>query len=142
MKAINNQNDYENGAMGSRGAGRSGLLYLLVGTGIGAAAALLLAPKSGADLRGDLSDLAQKGYGQTTDIARRVKEQSSGLYNTAREKAGDLLDLAGSKVSEKSTDLGGAVDKANDEMSSAISQLEEKFGRKDSNANHESSNVI
>lgn len=142
MTAINSKNQYENKAMDRPGPGRSGLLYLLIGTGIGAAAALLLAPKSGSDMRGDLSDLAQRGYDQTADLARRVKEQSSGLYDTVREKAGDILDLAGSSATDARDQVDGAIDKVGDETSSALHQLENKFGRKDSNASHKSSNIV
>ncbi len=141
MTAIN-RNQYDNMATDAPGTGHSGLLYLMVGAGIGAAAALLLAPKSGVDLRGDLTDLAQRGYDQTTDLARRVKEQSTGVYNTVREKAGDVLDLAGSKASDAKAQVDNAVDKVSDETSSALHQLETKFGRKDSNADHKSSNTF
>ena len=139
MTAINSKNQYDNRATDT---GHSGLLYLMIGAGIGAAAALLLAPKSGADLRGDVTDLAQRGYDQTADLARRVKEQSTGLYNTVREKAGDVLDLAGSKASDAKAMVDEAVDNVSDETASALHQLETKFGRKDSNVSHKSSNIV
>ena len=37
------------------------LTYLLVGGGIGAILALLFAPKSGQELRGDIADVTRKG---------------------------------------------------------------------------------
>ncbi|MBA2495432.1 MAG: YtxH domain-containing protein, partial [Acidobacteria bacterium] len=37
------------------------LTYLLIGGGIGATLALLFAPKSGQELRGDIADVTRKG---------------------------------------------------------------------------------
>ena len=37
------------------------LTYLLIGGGIGAVLALLFAPKSGQELRGDIADATRKG---------------------------------------------------------------------------------
>lgn len=48
---------------------------LLAGAGVGVLAGMLLAPKTGKDLRK-----------QVTDSANKLSTQASGLYNTSREK--------------------------------------------------------
>ena len=44
------------------------LTYLLVGGGIGAILALLFAPKSGEELRGDIADVTRKGIEKSTSL--------------------------------------------------------------------------
>lgn len=80
----------------------TGLKYLLIGGGLGAAAALLLTPKSGAAVRHDISDVTRRGYDGTLDLGRRLKERSTGLYQSLFDKVdgntegGDVLELTGS----------------------------------------------
>lgn len=57
------------------------LAYLAVGGALGALVALLLAPKSGRELRDDLTDVARKGASQLGDKA-------SEYYDSARGVAG------------------------------------------------------
>ena len=140
MTAINSKSQYNDRSTNSDS--HSGLFYLLVGAGIGAVTALLLAPKSGADIRGDISELAQKSYDQTAQVARRVKEQSAEIYQTVREKAADVLDLAGVNASDVKDSVEAAVDGAGENVSAAIQQLEEKYAKKDSNATHKSSSMM
>ncbi len=78
---------------------RSGLFYLFIGGGLGAVAALLLAPKSGTELRGEISKAARKGYDETRQIAHRLKEKSDVLYHTIRGKGDDAHDFAAPKLS-------------------------------------------
>ena len=52
------------------------LTYLLIGGGIGALLALLFAPKSGEELRGDIADVTRKGIEkgkETAVIGRRAR---------------------------------------------------------------------
>jgi len=72
----------------------AGLTYLLIGGGIGAATALLFAPKSGSDMRHDISDATRKGYDGTRDLAKRVKEQSVGLFRNALDRVKTFEDAA------------------------------------------------
>lgn len=72
-------------------SGSSGFLVgVIVGGIIGAAAALMLAPKSGKELRTDLNTQAST-----------LKEKTSGYTDTAKEKSSDLTQ----QVKEKSSDL-------------------------------------
>lgn len=75
------------------------LFYLLIGGGIGAAVALIFAPKSGEELRRDIADAALKGYDETLDAANQAKVKAVEYYEAAKEKGGELLD----SVTEKAT---------------------------------------
>jgi gas vesicle protein len=80
------------------GSNRTNLMYLLIGSGIGATLALLFAPKSGSELRQDIGDATRKGYEGTLDLARQVKEQGSGVYTNVRGKADNVLGRASEKL--------------------------------------------
>lgn len=97
---------------GTLSSSSSGLLYLLIGGGIGATLALLFAPKSGAELRTDISDLTKKGYEETVDLAHQLKDQSAEVYNSVKEKTGKVYDLAASKwshLSESAMEVPGEI---------------------------------
>lgn len=81
------------------------LTYLLVGGGIGAILALLFAPKSGEELRGDIADATRKGIEKSKETAAQLQERAGEYYEVSREKAGELYDAATEKV-------GGLTDKA------------------------------
>ena len=141
MAVNQNTDQYRNSLLGTSGGVGTSLLYLLIGGGIGAAVALLFAPKSGTDLRGDISDITRRGYDQTADLARRAKDQSVDLYNTVRTKAGDVLDLAGVSASDAQNKIEETIGKVGDNANTAIHQLENKFGKKDSNSDAKSANA-
>jgi len=52
------------------------LTYLLVGGGIGAVLALLFAPKSGQELRGDIADATRKGIEKSKEAASQLQEKA------------------------------------------------------------------
>ena len=87
------------------------LTYLLIGGGIGAVLALLFAPKSGQELRGDIADATRKGIDKSREAAQQLgdrageyyeatRERASELYTQASERASDLYTQASEKVSE------------------------------------------
>lgn len=82
----------------STGNTSSNLLYLLAGCGIGATVALLFAPKSGAELRGDLSEITRKSYDETLELAHEMKERSAELYQSVKESADRVYDLAAARL--------------------------------------------
>lgn len=89
------------------------LTYLLVGGGIGAVLALLFAPKSGVELRGDIADATRKGYEKSKETAAQLQERAGEYYEVAKEKTGELYDAASVKAgelydaaSEKAGELG------------------------------------
>jgi gas vesicle protein len=76
------------------------LCYLLIGGGIGAVIALLLAPKSGQELRGDLADATRKGIDKSREAAQQLGERAGGYYESTRDRAGELYTQATSKASD------------------------------------------
>lgn len=76
------------------------LTYLLVGGGIGAILALLFAPKSGQELRGDIADASRKGIAKGKEAAALVGEKAGDYYEVTRDKAGELYSTAQDKAGE------------------------------------------
>lgn len=76
----------------ARNAGQK-LLFFVIGGGIGAAVALLLAPKKGSELRRDIADMTVKGIDQTTAAANQLKQRTAEIYKTARETGSEVLDV-------------------------------------------------
>lgn len=77
------------------------LTYLLVGGGIGAVLALLFAPKSGIELRGDIADVTRKGIEKGKETASQLQERAGDYYEVSRDKASEFYQNA----SEKAADL-------------------------------------
>lgn len=72
----------------------------LAGSIIGAVAGLLLAPKSGEDLRDDLIDTYHDVSEKTQGIANGMSKQGKTFVKTARSRANKWLDLAQQVVEE------------------------------------------
>lgn len=76
------------------------LTYLIVGGGIGAILALLFAPKSGEELRGDIADATRKGIEKSKETAAQLQERAGEYYEVGRERAGELYETAAEKAVE------------------------------------------
>lgn len=97
------------------------LTYLLVGGGIGAILALLFAPKSGTELRGDIADATRKGVEKGRETAALVGERAGEYYEVTRDKAGELYSNAQDKAN-------AAYSAAQEKASAAYSTAQEKAG--------------
>ena len=97
------------------------LTYLLIGGGIGAILALLFAPKSGEELRGDIADATRKGIEKSKEAAAQLQEKAgeyyevtrdkaSELYQTGKEKAGELAEKAKSAASSTANPFTAAIE--------------------------------
>jgi gas vesicle protein len=76
------------------------LTYLLIGGGIGAILALLFAPKSGEELRGDIADATRKGIDRSREAAQQLSDRAGEYYEATRERASELYAQAAEKVGE------------------------------------------
>ncbi|HEU4795561.1 MAG TPA: YtxH domain-containing protein [Pyrinomonadaceae bacterium] len=76
------------------------LTYLLIGGGIGAILALLFAPKSGHELRGDIADATRKGIDRSREAAQQLGDRAGEYYEATRTRAGELYSQAAEKVGE------------------------------------------
>src|SRR6185295_11211516 len=72
--------------------GGSFVMGLLTGTVLGAGLGMLFAPKSGSELRSQLSEQAGNLANQASDGYRKASEAASDGYRRASEAAGDWAD--------------------------------------------------
>ena len=105
------------------------LTYLLVGGGIGAILALLFAPKTGEELRGDIADATRKGIEKGKETAGQLQEKAGEYYEVTRDKAGEYYQTAQDKVGElkdkaqeKVSDLKDKATELSEKAKSAVAQ--------------------
>ena len=112
------------------------LTYLLIGGGIGAVIALLFAPKSGTELREDISVATKKGIEKSKETAALVgekagdyyevtREKANELYSTAQDKAGELYSTAQEKAGDLSEKARGLTGKAKEVAAGATNPISE-----------------
>lgn len=109
------------------------LTYLLIGGGIGAILALLFAPKSGQELRGDIADATRKGIDRSREAAQHLTDRAGEYYEATRERASELYTQAAGKIGEvahtareAATRQGGTVDAAIDAGKKAYQEEKRK----------------
>lgn len=81
------------------------IIGALVGGIIGAATALFLAPKSGAELRDDVSTQASHLKDKTVDLSSTAMEKTTQLTSQLKEKTVDLSSTAKDKTTQLTTQL-------------------------------------
>lgn len=96
------------------------LTYFLIGAGIGATLALLFAPKSGRELRGDIADYTRKGIDAAGDSARRLGERAGELYDTSRERVVGAYGAAREKLSHSAEAVTEAASRQKEQIVAAI----------------------
>lgn len=80
-------------------------IFFLIGGGIGAALALLLAPKSGRELRTDIADMAERGYEETLSVANQLKETGARYFSAAKEAGSEVADIVAAGASELKSEV-------------------------------------
>lgn len=121
------------------------LIGALVGGIVGATTALLLAPKSGKELRTNIGEQATQIKDKGSEITSRVREKSSAIVNTVSEQsnqvAGKVKEITsnirrdisnwrskGEEVKEKANDAYIEVEnKIEDEVSREKDLVEQKY---------------
>lgn len=101
------------------------LTYLLIGGGIGAILALLFAPKSGQELRGDIADATRKGIDRTRETANQIGAKAGEYYEVGRQRAGEYYETGREKASEL---YATASEKAADYVGAAKEKATEYVG--------------
>ncbi len=96
------------------------LTYLLVGGGIGAILALLFAPKSGEELRGDIADVTRKGIEKSKEAASQIQEKAGDYYEISRDKANEFYQTAQEKAGELGEKAMAAASRSTNPFSAAI----------------------
>jgi gas vesicle protein len=96
------------------------LTYLLIGGGIGAILALLFAPKSGHELRGDIKDATRKGIDRSREAAQQLSDRAGEYYEATRERASELYTQAAGKVTEAAQNAREVASRQTGTLSAAI----------------------
>jgi gas vesicle protein len=68
------------------------ILTFALGVGVGAAAALLLAPKSGEELRGDIADGLSDGVDQVRNGGKVLRRKAQKIVALAQEHVHDAME--------------------------------------------------
>ena len=98
----------------------SKLTYLLIGGGIGAILALLFAPKSGHELRGDIADATRKGIDRSREAAQQLGDRAGEYYEATRGRAAELYSQAAEKVGEVAHGAREAASRQGGTLTAAI----------------------
>lgn len=115
----------------NEGSSSEKLTFLLIGAGIGATLALLFAPKSGRELRGDIADYTRRGVDAAGEGARQIgtrasevydtaSERVQGAYGTARERAQGVYGTARERVAQGAEAVADVAARQKDQIQAAI----------------------
>ncbi|HEX6719009.1 MAG TPA: YtxH domain-containing protein [Pyrinomonadaceae bacterium] len=96
------------------------LTYLLIGGGIGAIIALLFAPKSGQELRGDIADATRKGIDRSREAAQQLGDRAGEYYEATRGRAAELYTQAAERVGEVAQSARDAASRQSGTLSAAV----------------------
>lgn len=103
------------------------LTYLLVGGGIGAILALLFAPKSGEELRGDIADVTRKGIEKGKEVGSQIQDKAGDYYEVSREKASEFYQTAQEKAGDLAESAKAAAARTANPFSAAIEAGKEAY---------------
>ena len=112
---------YEN-----QGLDGSFLLGFLAGAAVGVVAAILYAPKSGAETRGHLKDLADQQKQNLSNQWENTKEKASKAVNATREKLDAVTEQAKTAVDNVANRAMGTVE----ELAESANQSVDKYQRR------------
>src|SRR6185503_3091813 len=96
------------------------LTFLLIGAGIGATLALLFAPKSGRELRGDIADYTKRGVDAAGEGARALGARATDAYGVASEKVVGAYGAAREKVSQGADAISDVAARQREQIQAAI----------------------
>jgi len=96
------------------------LTFLLIGAGIGATLALLFAPKSGRELRGDIADYTKRGLDAAGEQARQIGTRAGEVYGTASQRVADAYGTAREKVSQGADAVSEVAARQREQIQAAI----------------------
>lgn len=96
------------------------LAYFLIGGGIGAVVALLFAPKSGQELRGDIADATRKSIDRTRETASQLGSKAGEYYEATRDRASDIYSAASDRAGEVASAAREVAARRGGQLSAAI----------------------
>lgn len=86
------------------------LTCFVVGAAVGAAVALLFAPKAGRELREDLADATRKGVDRARETGSQLTTKAGEYYDAASERAGELAAGARELAARRGETLSAAIE--------------------------------
>jgi len=119
--------------MSDNNVGKGVLLGFLAGGAVGAILALLYAPKSGKELRGDIKVKADEYLGEAEKYIADAKDKAKEMINEGKKKSEKLISDAKIKSEELLRDaekiFGEAKEKTATVISTGKENLESESGR-------------
>ena len=109
------------------------LTCFVLGGAVGALAALMFAPKSGRELRGDIADVTRQGVD-------RARDKAGEYYEVSRERATELYATASSKAGEVAGEVRQAATRRGENLSAAIDAGKRAYAEEKRRT--ESSNIL
>ena len=108
---------------------RSGFGYFLLGLGIGVAAGLLWAPRSGEETRAFLADKAGEGADYLKSRAQDGTEYVRQRTDDIKQSANDLYERGRSSVSQQKDNLSAAVEAGKQAYRDAVGDVKAAASR-------------
>src|SRR5262245_7287972 len=96
------------------------LTFLIIGAGLGALVALLFAPKTGSELRGDIADVTKRGLDAAGEGARRLGDRANDMYETGRGRVTEMYGTAREKISQGAETVSDVAQRQKDQIAAAI----------------------
>jgi gas vesicle protein len=81
-----------------------------LGAVVGAAVALLFAPKAGRELREDIADATRKGVDRARETGSQLGTRAGEYYEVAASRAGELAQTARDAASRRGEHLSAAIE--------------------------------
>ncbi|HEX4167087.1 MAG TPA: YtxH domain-containing protein [Bryobacteraceae bacterium] len=114
---------------------KNGFGYFLLGLGIGVAAGLLWAPRSGEETRALLADKAGEGADFIKSRAQDGTDYLKQRTDDLKSSASDLYDKGRSTVSQQKENLSAAVEAGKQAYRDAVGDVKAAASKADSNFN-------
>ncbi|MDZ4713508.1 MAG: YtxH domain-containing protein [bacterium] len=103
------------------------ILGLLTGGLVGAAAALLYAPKTGKELRKDINYKKDELLNEASNVVDNAKKRASGIITEAKERAMYIVEEGKKKVSSAADTASGFISEEKEMLMDEASKLSKVF---------------
>jgi len=103
-------------------------LWLAAGAVVGAGLALLLAPRSGRETRGDIARFAKKAERRAEEVVDDLSDAVAGMVDAVGKEAGGILDRGKGMALEAKKELLKTIDEAQDTLEKQRTRLTKLVG--------------
>src|SRR4030066_1203663 len=99
------------------------LIGFLAGGTVGAIIALLTAPKSGKELRGDIKQKSEEYFDEAEKYLADAKNKAGELINDAKSKSQDILNTAGRVFKDAKAKTTGVINSGKEKIETETERL-------------------